>query len=70
MQDRFEVPDVVVALRATLGELRVQVKPVVGDTVGARATVPVKPWRPATVIVEVPAVPASIVALVGLAVTV
>ena len=34
-----------------------------------RATVPVNPWRGATVIVEVPVAPASTVTLVGLAVT-
>ncbi len=50
--------------------LRVQVRPVVGETVAVRATVPVNPWTGATVMVEVPAVPALTVTLVGEAVTV
>lgn len=41
-----------------------------GETVDANATVPVKPLRGATVIVEVMAVPAFPATLVGLAVTV
>jgi hypothetical protein len=49
--------------------LRVQVKPP-GDTEDVRATVPVKPFAGATVIVEVAAVPAVVVTAVGLAVTV
>jgi len=62
-----EVPEVP---RVTLVGVRVQVRPVVGDTVAASVTVPVKPWRDVTVIVEVPAVPALTVTLVGLATTV
>ncbi len=50
--------------------VRVQVRPVVGETVAVRATVPVNPWTGATVMVEVPAVPALTVTLVGEAVTV
>jgi len=46
----------------------VQVKPA-GETVEARATVPVNPLSGATVIVEVAATPAATVTLVGLAVT-
>ena len=49
--------------------MRVQVNPA-GDTELVRATVPVNPWTGATVIVEVPAVPAGVVTEVGLAVTV
>ena len=41
-----------------------------GETVEVRATVPVKPFRGATVIVEVAVAPARAVTLVGLAVTV
>ncbi len=48
--------------------LSVQVRPA-GDTAEVRATVPVNPWRGATVIVEVPVAAASTVTLVGLAVT-
>ncbi len=46
-----------------------QVRPA-GETVAVRATVPVKPFTGATVMVEVAAVPALTLALVGLAVTV
>ena len=46
-----------------------QVRPA-GETVEARATVPVKPLTGATVIVELAAAPARTVTLVGLAVTV
>lgn len=45
-----------------------QVKPA-GVTELVRSTVPVKPFTGATVIVEVPAVAASVVTEVGLAVT-
>jgi len=47
-----------------------QVSPVDGDSACASVTVPVKPWRGVTVIVEVPEAPARMVTLVGLAVTV
>jgi hypothetical protein len=43
----------------------VQVKPVAGDIEDVRATVPVKPFTDASVIVELPATPALIVRLVG-----
>ncbi len=49
--------------------LRVQVNPD-GDTEDVRATVPVNPWRGATVTVDVAVAPASALTLVGLAVTV
>ena len=51
-----------------LAGVRVQVRPA-GDTELVRATVPVKPFTGATVIVEVAAVPAGVVAEVGAAVT-
>ena len=47
-----------------------QVNPVAGEIVDVSATVPVNPWTGATVIVEVPAVPALAVTVVGAAVTV
>jgi len=47
----------------------VQVRPVAGDSVADSVMVPVKPLIGATVIVDVPAAPARIVTLVGLAVT-
>jgi hypothetical protein len=52
-----------------LDGVRVQVKPA-GDTELVRATVPVNPFRGATVTVEVAAVPTVVVTDVGLAVTV
>jgi len=67
VHDRVEVPDVP---RVTLVGVRVQVRPVVGDIAAVRVTVPVNPWRAVTVMVDVPAVPALTVKLVGLAVTV
>ena len=51
----------------TLVGVRVQVKPVAGDTAEVRLTTPVKPFRAVTVIVEVPEAPARIVTVVGLA---
>jgi hypothetical protein len=48
---------------------REHVKPAAGDIVDVRATVPVKTFIGATVIVEVPATPASSVRLVGAAAT-
>lgn len=50
--------------------LNVQLRPVAGETVEVRATVPVNPLTGATVIVEVAVPPTKVVALVGLAVTV
>ena len=47
--------------------VRVQVRPVAGLTVDVMLMTPLKPWRAVTVIVEVPAVPAKTVRLVGLA---
>jgi hypothetical protein len=52
-----------------LAGVSVHVNPA-GDTELVRATVPVNPWTGATVIVEVPGVPAVVVTAVGLAVTV
>jgi len=48
---------------------RVQVRPA-GETDDVRATVPVKPFTGATVIVDVPATPTFTVTVVGAAVTV
>jgi len=50
--------------------VRVQVRPVDGDIDEVSATVPVNPLTGATVIVEVPAVPAFVVTEVGAADTV
>ncbi len=65
MQDNAEVPEVP---KTTLVGVRVQVNPA-GVTDEVRATVPAKPLRLVTVIVEVAAALASAVAVVGLAVT-
>ncbi len=66
LQERAEVCE---APRTMLVGVRVQVRPA-GETVDVRATVPVKPFTGATVIVEEAAAPARTVTLVGLAVTV
>ena len=65
MHESVEVPEVP---SVTLVGLNVHVSPA-GDTVSVSETVPVKPPMDATVIVEVPIVPALIVTLVGLAAT-
>jgi hypothetical protein len=49
--------------------LNVQLRPVAGETATVRATVPVKPFTGATVIVEVAVPPTNVLAVVGLAVT-
>ena len=67
LQDSVEVWD---APRTMLEGVRVQVSPVTGEIEEVSATVPVNPWTGATVMVEVPAVPALAVTLVGAAVTV
>lgn len=64
VQERVDVPD---APRIILVEDRVQVRPVVGKIVSARPTVPVKPFKGARVIVEVPAMPTIADTDVGLA---
>ena len=69
VQERVEVADVVELLRATLVGDNVHVRPVDGRTVSERVTVPVKPFRAVTVIVEVPAAPTITVRLVGFAAT-
>ena len=70
VQDRVEVPDVVVAVNEILVEDRVHVRPVAGDTVSDNATVPVKPLIPVTVMVEVPGEPTTTETAIGLAATV
>ena len=69
IQDSVEVPLVVVPVRDTLVGDRVQVRPVNGETTPDRATVPVKPFTPETVIVEVPGEPWTTETVVGLATT-
>jgi hypothetical protein len=65
--DSVEVP--AVPSVALVGDI-VQVRPVDGETLEVRVTVPVKPFWAVTVIVELPARPARTVTLVGLAVIV
>jgi hypothetical protein len=62
VHDNVLVPEPV-----TLVGVRVHVKPVAGETVAVRETIPLKPFRAVTVIVEVPAVPAFTLTVVGLA---
>ncbi len=64
VHDRVEVPEPV-----TLVGVSVQVRPVDGDTVAVRLTTPLKLWRAATVIVDMPATPALVETVVGLAAT-
>jgi len=60
VQDRFELPEPVTVVGETLHEVLLV----------TRLTTPAKPFRPVTVTVEVPAVPARTVTDVGLPVTV
>lgn len=62
MHERADVPDPV-----TLVGLRVQTRPVDGDTAAVRLIVPVKPLTAVTVIVEVAVPPTLIEAEAGLA---
>lgn len=64
--DRVEVPIVVIVLSAKLVGDKLQVKPVGGDTNAVIETVPVKPLRPLSVMVEVPEEPDATVRLAGL----
>jgi hypothetical protein len=70
VHDSVEDPELAVVVNAILFEDNEQVRPVVGETVEERATVPVKPLTPVIVIVEVPAEPTATLTLVGLAATV
>ncbi len=58
----MDVPDPV-----TLVGVSVHVRPVVGLILDVRLTTPLKPWRAVIVTVEVAAVPAFTVTLLGLA---
>ena len=65
VQDNVEVPEPVTEVGDS-----VQVKPVEGDAVAVRPTVPLNPFSAVTVMVEVPGVPTVVVTVVGLAVMV
>ena len=62
LHDRVEVPEPV-----TLVGVRVQGRPIDGNTTAVRLTNPLKPCRAVTVIVVVPETPARTVREVGLA---
>jgi hypothetical protein len=70
LQDRVEVPVRLVLLRVIEVRVRLHDRPVVGEIVNDRLTVPVKPWTAAIVIVEGPVAPLLIVTTVGFAVRV
>jgi hypothetical protein len=69
VQDSIEVPELAELVKTILVGDNVQVRPVEGETIVERATVPVNPFTAATVIVEVPADPTVTLTLVGLALT-
>jgi hypothetical protein len=64
--ERVDVAMVIAPERERLVEDSVQAR-LEGETEEESATIPVKPWRPETVIVDVPGDPASTVTGVGLA---
>lgn len=66
MHERVEVP-LVTAPRAILVGDKVQVRPIEGETAAARETVPVKPLKAETVIVEVPGEPDKTLTRFGIA---
>ncbi len=66
LHESVDVPEVP---RETMFRLKAQLRPLAGETVAVRPTVPVNPFRLATVMVELPRAPASAITDVGLAVT-
>jgi hypothetical protein len=64
VHDRVDVATVIVPDSGRLVDDSVQAR-LEGETVEERATIPEKPWRPETVIVDVPGDPASTVTGVG-----
>jgi hypothetical protein len=69
VQESVEVPEDEVVVNAMLVGLILQVRPVEGDGLAVRLTVPENPLGLETVIVDVPAVPAKTNRPVGLALT-
>jgi hypothetical protein len=67
VQERVEVPELVELVKTILVGDSTHVRPVEGETVVERATVPVNPFTAARVIIEVPADPTVTLTLVGLA---
>jgi len=70
VQESVDVAVSDVVVRVTLVGLRLQVRPVEGETRSVRLTLPVNPFALETVTVEVPLVPENTWTLVGLALTV
>ena len=70
VHDKVEAPLVVPPLSVTLVGDRVQLRPVDGEIVAVRLTVPAKPLRLVMVMAEVPVPPEGKLTVVGLAVTV
>jgi hypothetical protein len=64
VQESVEVPE---EPRVTLAVLRLQDRPVLGETVSDNATFPVKPFSAETVMVDVLGEPTDALTLVGLA---
>jgi len=63
----MEVPEVVVGLSGMVFALRLHIKPDAGEMVNDKFTVPVKPFTPVAVIVDMPVAPALMVTVAGLA---
>jgi hypothetical protein len=61
-QEIVEVPEPAMLFGESVHEI-----PVDGDAVAVRATTPTNPLRPATVIVEFPAIPTTTLRVAGLA---
>lgn len=70
VQDSVEPPLLAVLVSVTVLDDKVQLRPIDGETLVARLTIPANPLRPATVIPEVPVPPEAKFRVVGLAVTV
>jgi hypothetical protein len=68
VQDSVDVPLVIEPRVMLVGDI-VQVRPVDGETTAVSETVPVKPLKPETAIVDVPAEPDETATLAGVAVT-
>jgi len=67
VQESVEVPEDGVGVSAMLVGLRPQVRPVNGVIVATRLTVPVNPFNPVTVTIDVPGVPEKISTPAGFA---
>ncbi len=70
VQERVEDPEEEVVVSVMLGGLRLQVRPVEGEALAVRLTVPAKPLGLETVMVDVPLVPEKTNTPEGLALTV